>query len=128
MSGLQGAADAIAGTPVLDDALLGELEPFGATFLVELVDTFETQVGILVRDVHVALAAADTGALHRAAHTLKGSAASIGASRCSAAAAAVDRAGQEGDLEGAAGVASGLASLGSAAVAALRARVRELPE
>ena len=77
-------------TPILDQEILAELEAFGHDFVVELVNTFETQSATLLDQVTAGIAAGDSDAVHRAAHTLKGSAASVGLARSAAWAESLD--------------------------------------
>jgi HPt (histidine-containing phosphotransfer) domain-containing protein len=59
--------------------------------------TFESSLPLLLADIRDAAGRGDSGAVRRAAHELKGSAAPLGAVRLSAACVAVEHSGRAGD-------------------------------
>jgi len=81
-------------TPLFDPEILAELEVFGHEFVVELVNTFASQATTLVGQMEAGIAAGDGDLIHRAAHTMKGSAASVGLARPAAWAEILDTAAQ----------------------------------
>ncbi len=90
---------------VLDRAVLDDLlDSVGgdASFLAELIDTYLADSTGLVAELHRALAAGDTDAFRRAAHTLKSSSASLGAASLSARWKELEMIARGGTLDGAA--------------------------
>lgn len=89
----------------IDRATLDELlDAVGGdwTFVAELVDAFRTDAPAQVAAMRAGLDAADAAGLAAAAHTLKSSSASLGATRLSARCAELEVAGRRGELAGAA--------------------------
>ena len=87
--------------PVLDAAVLSELNGSvggDREFVVELIGTFLADGAEQVMAIDAAVAAGDAQALVRPAHTLKSSSATLGASRLSAMARALEMAGRSGSL------------------------------
>jgi HPt (histidine-containing phosphotransfer) domain-containing protein len=97
--------------PVLDqaaiDGLLAQVDGDFA-FIVELIETFLEDAPALVREACEAAERSELEPLRRAAHTLKSTAASLGAARLSQAAASAERLAIAGDLPGAAALAPAL--------------------
>jgi HPt (histidine-containing phosphotransfer) domain-containing protein len=112
---------------VIDDAALGQtLEMVGGDlgFLGQLVDEYRTDGASRVADMRTALAAGTSEDLRRAAHTLKGSSASLGASDLADACREVETAARDGRLDGLAPRVDAIAAAFDAVVAALEARIR----
>jgi HPt (histidine-containing phosphotransfer) domain-containing protein len=86
-------------TPLLDREILAELEEFGHEFVLELITTFAAQATTLVDQMETGIAAGHGNAIHRAAHTMKGSAASVGLARPAAWADELDRVAQVAPLD-----------------------------
>jgi two-component system, sensor histidine kinase and response regulator len=82
------------------DALLARLGGDRA-LLVEIVDLFKAEGPRLLSEIRRCLDARDPAGMQRAAHTLKGTVANFGASSAQEAAAALERLGRDGRLEGA---------------------------
>ncbi|MER3414248.1 MAG: hypothetical protein C4341_08470 [Armatimonadota bacterium] len=80
---------------------LKEIADADASFQSELVQEFCEQATALGERIKDAVEALDAEALHSAAHSLKGSAASVGAEDLTKAAANLDDRAREGDFEGA---------------------------
>jgi HPt (histidine-containing phosphotransfer) domain-containing protein len=81
------------------DALLADVGG-DAEFVAELVQTYLGDAPSNLRDIEAAIAAGDSAALVRPAHTLKSSSASVGAMRLSAIARSLEAAGREGRAVG----------------------------
>ena len=115
-------------TPLLDHEVLAELEGFGRDFVVELLNTFAAQATTLVGQMEAGIAAGDGDAVHRAAHTMKGSAASVGLTRPAAWAETLDGVAQAGSLDRArAGeLVAGLVRAIASSLAAVRAEPEAL--
>lgn len=77
---------------------LNEITGGDEEFLTELLNDFLTQTPELIAQVEDAVGQGDADALGRAAHTLKGSARSVGADEFAAIAFELERAGKQGDL------------------------------
>lgn len=87
--------------PVLDAGVLSELNGSvggDREFVLELIRAFLSDGTEQVEAVDAAVAAGDEEALVRPAHTLKSSSATLGASRLSAVARALEMAGRSGSL------------------------------
>jgi HPt (histidine-containing phosphotransfer) domain-containing protein len=74
-NGAEGAADA----SILDTNHLSEISGGDAEFEREIVDTFLGSVPELIAELEAAIASSDVAVAGRVAHTLKGSARSVGA-------------------------------------------------
>lgn len=85
----------------VDWGFLQEITDADASFQRELVQEFREQAGVLSERIKNAVDARDAEELHRAAHSLKGSAASVGAVQLCEAATSVDDRARVGDLQGA---------------------------
>ncbi len=89
---------------VIDPKVFADLqETAGADFIVELVDEFLDEAPQLLARMHAALAADDSAAFRRAAHSLKSNGLTFGASAFAAQARALELG--EGELLGPAGLA-----------------------
>ncbi len=107
---------------VIDGAALASLETtVGAAAMDELIGTFLEDADALVAELRRALAAGDGEGLRRAAHSLKSTSASFGATEVTALAKALETAARTGHLEGAAGLLQQLVAEHAAAARALRA-------
>jgi HPt (histidine-containing phosphotransfer) domain-containing protein len=87
--------------PALDEAVLARLiadTGDDTEFVRELIDTFTESAPPLLAELQSALAAGDAVTVHRAAHTLKSSAASLGALRLADEAAGIEVAAKGGEL------------------------------
>ena len=112
---------------VIDDAAFAQtLEMVGGDlgFVGQLVDEYRADGVSRVADMRTALAAGAGEDLRRAAHTLKGSSASLGANSLAAACREVEVAAREGRLDDLGPRVDAIASEFDAVVAALEARVR----
>lgn len=85
----------------VDWGFLQEITDADALFQKELIEEFCEQAGRLSERIEDAAAAKDALELHRAAHSLKGSAASVGAATLAEAAAELDERAKAGDMGGA---------------------------
>ena len=88
--------------PVLDERVLNELLASTGddlTFVRELVETFLAEAPGQMEAMEAAVGADDADALVRPAHTLKSSAATVGATRLSSVARELEMAGRSGTLE-----------------------------
>lgn len=83
--------------PVLDEDTVNGLRRLGDDFLVEIVRLWSDNLEPNLAAMRAALAADDLAAVSVAAHTLRGSAANVGAVRLSAACAALETAPKVGD-------------------------------
>ena len=113
--------------PVIDDAAFGQtLEMVGGDleFLGQLVDEYRTDGASRVADMRAALAAGAAEDLRRAAHTLKGSSASLGATGLAAACREVETAAREGRLDDLGPRVEAIATQFDDVVAALETRLR----
>ena len=111
----------------IDDAAFGQtLEMVGGDmgFLNELVAAYRNDGVSRLTDMRTALAAANAEDLRRAAHTLKGSSASLGANALAEACREVELAAREGRLEGLAAKVDAIAAQFDEVVSALEARTR----
>ncbi len=70
----------------------------GADFVIELIDTYNTETGELIERLHQALAARDAAAFGRTAHSIKSSSASLGALAFSQQARELEMMGKANDL------------------------------
>jgi two-component system, sensor histidine kinase and response regulator len=118
-------ADDGAETPSAFD-LAATLERFdGDTeFLREVTQVFLEGLPRQLEALESAIAAADAGAIERAAHSLKGAAANFSAGRVVAHALRLETMGREGNLEGAPGIFAALAADSQRLREALEAQVR----
>ncbi|NTU85130.1 MAG: Hpt domain-containing protein, partial [Chloroflexales bacterium] len=89
------------------------------TFVVELIDLFVADTPAQLDLLRSALAAQDLGALRRIAHSLKASAAFVGAMHLAEACAALEDLARGQTLEGAAQLVAAVAAVGPQAIAAL---------
>ncbi len=89
------------------EAMLAELGG-DEDLLVELVDTMKSEAPKLLREVQLAVEAADPALVARAAHTLKGAISNFGAQAAAEAAFQLEQMGRAGQLSG---VVSALATL-----------------
>ena len=96
--------------PVLDDAVLADLETLGPDVVGEIVELFLLDVPGRLATLQRALDDRRGETVHREAHGLKGSALSIGATRLAAVCAAIEHAARQGDLDQAAAHSPGLIS------------------
>ena len=113
--------------PVIDDAAFGQtLEMVGGDlgFVGQLVDEYRADGAHRVADMRTALAAGAAEDLRRAAHTLKGSSASLGATGLAAACREVETAAREGRLDGLGPQVDSIAAQFDDVVAALESRIR----
>jgi HPt (histidine-containing phosphotransfer) domain-containing protein len=127
--GPAGAPAATApGEPVLDlEVLRGlrELQPKGEPdLLAELLTLYREEARRLIAEMQTAVATGASEALQRAAHTLKGSSANLGAVRLAALCRAVEDAARNGDGPAAAGLVEQVATEVTRVVAALEAHLR----
>ena len=113
--------------PVIDEAAFGQaLEMVGGDldFVGQLVDEYRADGATRVADMRTALATGASEDLRRAAHTLKGSSASLGASHLADACREVEAAARDGRLDGLGPRVDAIAVEFDAVVTALQARVR----
>jgi len=95
----------------LDQAIIGGLRELGGSALLdELVTLFHDDVDRFLSELDCALVGRDPVALRQAAHSIKGSSANVGATRLTAAAAALEHLAVIGDLDGAQALSTELAS------------------
>jgi signal transduction histidine kinase/CheY-like chemotaxis protein/HPt (histidine-containing phosphotransfer) domain-containing protein len=116
--------------PVIDETALerlARLRPHGPDPVPEYVGLFLEEAPSQLAAVHTALAGADSDTVRRAAHTLKGSARTIGAAALAAIAEQIERHAREGALEAAAARAAALDAAYARAAAALAARLAAAP-
>ncbi|MEW5884944.1 MAG: Hpt domain-containing protein [Armatimonadota bacterium] len=85
----------------VDWGFLQEITDADASFQRELVQEFCGQAEMLGERIKDAVVAKDAEALQRAAHSLKGSAASVGATDLCETAASLDERARQGDFDGA---------------------------
>jgi HPt (histidine-containing phosphotransfer) domain-containing protein len=87
--------------PIDDAAFAQALEMVGGdrTFLTELVDTYRIDGAERIAEMRAALAAEAAADLQRAAHTLKGSSATLGAVELADACREVEHAARDGHLD-----------------------------
>lgn len=111
--------------PIDDAAFDQTLEMVGGDlgFVGELVAEYRTDGANRVADMRAALSAGDAEALRRAAHTLKGSSASLGANDLAEACRVVEAAARDGRLDDLGPKVDAIASGLEAAVAALDERI-----
>ncbi len=113
-------------TDPIDDAAFSQtLEMVGGDmgFLVDLVSEYRTDGASRVADMRTALAAGQAEDLRRAAHTLKGSSASLGANGLAEVCREVEAAARDGDLDGLGPKVDAIAAELDEVVAALETRV-----
>lgn len=101
---------AAASSPPIDHHFLEEMTGGDSDFVRELLQEFLNTVPPLMQQIRAAIDAGDSTTLAQAAHTLKGSARSVGAHRLAEAAQVVERAAREHHLETAAEAAQTLAA------------------
>ncbi len=70
----------------------------GGDFIVELIDTYNTETGVLIERLQQALVAQDAPAFGRTAHSIKSSSASLGALAFSQQARELEMMGKSNDL------------------------------
>jgi HPt (histidine-containing phosphotransfer) domain-containing protein len=95
----------MAETSVLDPdriAMLRELDDGDGTLLPTIVDEYERDAAAQVAAMRAALDIADASALQRAAHTLKGASATLGAPTVAERCRDLEQAARDGQLDGAA--------------------------
>jgi len=95
----------MTGSPAIDRATLATLLATtgnDSAFLADLIDTYLVDAAALVAAMQHAVAAANAGELRRAAHSLKSSSASLGASALATLCADVEELARAGGLTGAA--------------------------
>jgi HPt (histidine-containing phosphotransfer) domain-containing protein len=112
--------------PVIDDAAFAQtLEMVGGDleFVGQLVDEYRVDGAGRVADMRTALAAGASEDLRRAAHTLKGSSASLGANALAAACREVEVAARESRFDGLAPKVDAIAAGFDGVVAELEQRV-----
>jgi len=111
------------GPPVLDPEPLRRLTQSlgadGPELVAELLEVFAQDAPRLLTELHAGLAAGDAATAGRAAHTLKGNAATLGLPRLEAACRAAETHAGAGDLDTAAAAAARAAREHAAAAAAL---------
>jgi CheY-like chemotaxis protein/HPt (histidine-containing phosphotransfer) domain-containing protein len=91
-----------AGRAAIDRATIGQLTAsMGSAFVAELIDTFGEDARELIATLGRALSAADLDAFRRAAHSLKSTAESLGATTLAALARDLEASARTGRLEGA---------------------------
>ena len=110
----------------IDDTAFGQtLEMVGGDleFLADLVSEYRTDGAARIDDMRAALAAGETEDLRRAAHTLKGSSASLGASGLAERCRVVEMDARDGQTDGVGPKIDDIATAFDEAVAALEQRV-----
>ena len=109
-----------------DAAFAATLEMVGGdlAFVGELVGEYRTDGAVRVADMRAALAAGQAEDLRRAAHTLKGSSASLGALDLADACRSVEGRARDGELDGLGPDVDAIATEFDAVVAGLDARTR----
>jgi len=101
-SGAGPVAGGAPGTAAIDRATFGQLvASMGASFVAELIDTFGEDARELIATLRRALRDADLDAFRRAAHSLKSTSESLGATRLAALARELEAAARAGSLNGA---------------------------
>ena len=84
---------------VIDQGTFSSLKDLmGADFVVELIDTYNTETGELIEHLRQALAAQDAAVFGRTAHSIKSSSASMGALAFSQQARQLEMMGKANDL------------------------------
>jgi HPt (histidine-containing phosphotransfer) domain-containing protein len=121
------AADDSAGEPVDRAALDRLVETMGGAFVGELIDTFGQDAGELIATLRRTLAAADLDGFRRAAHSLKSTSQSLGATGLAARARELETAARAGTLDGAPDRVRALAQHYEAVARCLGAIRRDLP-
>jgi PAS domain S-box-containing protein len=112
----------------IDQAVFDRLAAtMGGAFVVELIDTFRDDAREQIATLRRALAGADVETLRRAAHSLKSTSESLGASGLAELARELEAQARAGSLEGAAGRVERLAGAYDSAARALEALRRDLP-
>ncbi len=98
-------SDAADSALALDAAVLADLRqlqmPGDPDIFQELLDLFQAETPSLLVQLVAAVAAGDADGLKRAAHSLKGSSANLGASRLAALGGVLERLGRDGTTAGA---------------------------
>ena len=116
----------------LDPAIVGGLRDLGGIALLdELVSLFHDEIGRYLGEIDRALAEGDPVALRKAAHSVSGSSANMGARRVAATAAALEQLAATGDIDGASALIAELAIHAQRALAALAGetgRPNDVPE
>lgn len=110
---------------LIDRALLDELADLLGPQLAPILATFRTQVGVYQDELARAAAAGDFEALRRAAHGLKGAAASVGATALHEAMQTLEHAATQGDTATADATLTALPALARDTLAALAPSARE---
>jgi HPt (histidine-containing phosphotransfer) domain-containing protein len=113
-------------SPLIDEPGLAELEAFGPEFLAELTTAFDEETTRMLAALDDGLRAADPESVRRAAHTMKGAAATIGLTRAAAWAAALEQAARTGALDDAGPILPGLRRAIDDGLVAIRARAGEI--
>jgi PAS domain S-box-containing protein len=121
------AADDSASEPVDRAALDRLVETMGGAFVGELIDTFGQDAGELIATLRRTLAAADLDGFRRAAHSLKSTSQSLGATGLAARARELETAARAGTLDGAPDRVRALAQHYEAVARCLGAIRRDLP-
>ena len=88
-----------AQAPLLDETVIAGLQDLveaDPTLIDDLLETFEEQAPQLLAQIREGLATTDAELVRRAAHTLKGSSANLGASTLADLASQVERVGKDG--------------------------------
>ena len=84
---------------VIDQQTIDQLrELMGSDFMVELIDTYCQETGMLIEQLYQTLASRDTAAFGRCAHSIKSSSASLGALIFSQQARELEMMGKANDL------------------------------
>jgi HPt (histidine-containing phosphotransfer) domain-containing protein len=87
---------------IIDESIISELkDQMGADFVVELIDTYNTETAGLIEQLNQALAGGDAATFGRLAHSIKSSSASLGALAFSQQARELEMMGKANDLSGA---------------------------
>ena len=111
---------------LIDEAVLAQLlETVGGdrTFLAELVEAYLADSPGLVEEMRTSLARGDRTALRRAAHTLKSTSASLGATAFADACRGIEHAAEAGESDALAAAIEAAATDYEGVAAALRARI-----
>ena len=92
----------ISNKQIIDERVLHDIRDLMEADFPGLVERFIADAGSLLDEIEDALAQDDAGRVHRAAHTLKASSASLGAIALSECAKVFETMGRSGHLDGAA--------------------------
>ena len=94
----------VLATPVIDDAILAELRSLQVDgepdLLNALIDLFVTETPPMLADMHTAVQTKDTDVIKRTAHSLKSSAANLGAHPMTAICADLEQRGRDSTMDG----------------------------